>query len=220
MIDPIKISNFNLTSEELEENILFWITAAGKNGVTSARLLNDLFYRLKFILDLEEITSSFDTIRKVPTVEILRETMKITGIGNHKAKSRGFWEIVHSNIDLKTCTYNDLIKIHSIGPKTAKAFLVHTRPNQRFAVIDTHLLKFLRDQGIMVPKSTPPEGKRYNELEKAYLNICDSYSIDIASLDLAVWNHYRSTPNLPFDLEKYANDYHQSSICADCNGRG
>jgi len=250
MIDATKISNFNLTVPELEENILFWVTAAGKNGVTSARLLNDFINRLRagiFVacgynhgfpanLSSFEVIRIFDRLIKNKSLETLvfganevdttqittydnlfQWMMKSSGIGNHTMKSRAFMELAHSNLDLRTCTVDDLSKIHGIGPKTARAFLVHTRPNQRYAVVDTHLLKFLRHQGIMAPKSTPPEGPQYQRLEKAFLDICDKHSLDAAHLDLTIWNHYRKTA-FQFDLEAYANDYHQSSVCSSCDG--
>ena len=40
MIDPNGITNYNLTDEQLEEHILFWVCAAGKNGTTAARCLD------------------------------------------------------------------------------------------------------------------------------------------------------------------------------------
>jgi hypothetical protein len=219
MIDPVKISNFNLTSEELEENILFWVTAAGKNGITSAKLLNILLTRLKWVAN-DESLSPFALVRSVPDLSILVLALKTNGIGNYTMKGRAFWELAYSDLNLRTCTVNDLLKIHGIGPKTARAFLVHTRPNQRYAVIDTHLLKFFRDQGIMVPKSTPSEGRLYRELEAMYLDICDNYALSTSDLDLSIWNHYRQTPAQPFNLENYVNDYHQSTICTSCDGRG
>jgi hypothetical protein len=219
MIEPDKISNFDLTNDELEENILFWVTAAGKNGATSAKLLNILLTRLKLVAD-DESLSPFALVRSVPDLSILVLALKTNGIGNYTMKGRAFWELAYSNLNLRTCTVNDLLKIHGIGAKTARGFVVHTRPNQRYAVIDTHLLKFFRDQGIMVPKSTPSEGKRYRELEKIFLDICDKYAVLPADLDLAIWNHYRLKPSFPFYLETFTNDYHQSTICTSCDGRG
>lgn len=256
MIDATKISNFNLTDNELEENILFWICAAGKNGEVSARLLNDFLNRLRcglatigysrpaelspFTIIREFALASkyrmFDVLihlagdpqlkadingQPITHSNLFQWMMKDSGIGNHNLKSKCFIEISQSNINLRECSIDDLISIKGIGRKTAAGFLLHTRPNQRFAVIDTHILKFLRDQGIMVPKSTPGKrSKKYLELEKNFLNLCDKYTLDVANLDLAVWNHYRVTPKIPFDLEKFANDNDQSSVCCSSNGRG
>lgn len=39
MIDPTNITDYNLSKEKLEEVILFWVCAAGKNGVTATKSL-------------------------------------------------------------------------------------------------------------------------------------------------------------------------------------
>jgi len=41
-IDPDNVTCFNLDKEGLELQILFWIFAAGKNGHTAARCLNNI----------------------------------------------------------------------------------------------------------------------------------------------------------------------------------
>ena len=49
MIDPSNITNFNMNKNELEEVILFWVMAAGKNAKVASRklsaLLNDCLDR-------------------------------------------------------------------------------------------------------------------------------------------------------------------------------
>lgn len=208
MINPEKISNFNLTVPELEENILFWVCAAGKNGVTAAKCLDKLLTQLR--CEYGGLTP-FSSINYTKSGNLAFH-MKEAGIGCYNNKAVTFQQLASSAIDLQTCTVYDLMSIKGIGPKTARAFLVHTREAQKFAVIDTHVLKFLRHQGIIAPKSTP-SGKKYNELEKVFLNICDLRGLEAADLDLAIWNHYRTKPNEAFDLEGFTNDYHQRCAC-------
>jgi hypothetical protein len=40
LIDPLNITKFDCTTFELELTLLFWIAAAGKNGVTSAKCID------------------------------------------------------------------------------------------------------------------------------------------------------------------------------------
>lgn len=209
MVNPEKISNFNLSVPELQENILFWVCAAGKNGVTAAKSLDKLLNTLK---DRYGDFTPFGLVDIAYYHGQLPNYMKNSGIGCYNNKAVTFQLLASSAIDLQTCKVDELMAIKGIGPKTARAFLVHTRPAQKFAVIDTHLLKFLRHQGIMAPKSTP-NGKKYNELEKAYLSICELRGLEVADLDLAIWNHYRTKPSKAFDLEGYTNDYHQRCAC-------
>jgi hypothetical protein len=209
MINPEKISNFNLTIPELEENILFWVCAAGKNGVTAAKSLD------KLLIQLRHENGDFPPFGLVNVAHhrgTLPKRMKEAGIGCYNNKAVTFQLLASSALDLRSCTVDDLMAIKGIGPKTARAFLVHTREAQKFAVIDTHVLKFLRHQGIMAPKSTP-SGKKYNDLERIFLKLCDLRGLEVADVDLAIWNHYRSKPNEVFDIERFTNDYHQRCSC-------
>lgn len=205
MIDPTKITNYNLTVPQLEETILWWVCAAGKKGIPAAKaldkLLNTLFHEYGG-------KTPFEHIRYTKTGNLAFH-MKESGIGNYTQKSNTFHLLAASNLNLQTCSLQELLSIKGIGPKTARAFLVHSRPNQKVAALDTHLLKFLRHQGIMAPKSTPPSGKKYFSLESAFISICDLRGLSYADTDLAIWNHYRQNPTVPFDIESYTNDYHQ-----------
>lgn len=223
MIDPKRITDYKLSLPQLEERILWWVCAAGKNGVAAANSIQKFLDKLRTDL-VSYNTNPFSLIANflLPyTREVgkqkLAERMKEAGIGCYNNKAETFIQLASSAINLQTCTIDELTAIKGIGPKTARAFIMHSRPNQKMAALDTHLLKFLRDQGITAPKSTPSSPTKYKILEIAYLNICGLRGLDAADLDLAIWNHYRETPNIPFDIEEYTNDYHQyCSIGCSC----
>jgi hypothetical protein len=208
MIDPSKISNFNLTNNELEEVLLFWVCAAGKNGRTTARLLGEFLDWLA--MGYPEKKSPFARIEQADSEgnlvsvrkDWLVEALKRHGIGNYNLRARAFRELVAAKLNLKTCSVDALDDIIGIGPKTARAFVTHSRPNQRFAIIDTHLLKYLGSLGHKVPKTTPTT-KKYNELEKVFLNICDKYKVEPHELDLAIWNHYSTKSKGHFDIDSW-----------------
>ena len=182
MIDPTRITNFSATDEQLEELALFWICAAGKNGKTAARLLDNLLSTLG-------TGSPFERLRRQDP-ELLPQKLKAAGIGCQQAKARSMWELAHSNLDLHTCTVEELEEIHFIGRKTSRCFLIHSRPDVRHAALDTHILKFLRAQGYDAPKSTPASAKRYAELEQAFLELADEAGKSVAAYDLEIWNQY------------------------------
>jgi thermostable 8-oxoguanine DNA glycosylase len=100
---------------------------------------------------------------------------------------------VNSGIDLKTCTVDDLESIPGIGPKTARCFLIHSRPNQQLGALDTHILRYMREQGYDVPKSTP-SSKKYKEVEKKWLKLANEISKKtgktLAEVDLDIWRKY------------------------------
>lgn len=192
MIDPINITKFNQTQPELEEAILFWVCAAGKNGVTAARCLDKLLSHWRISAKMLALDPSpFDIIRHIHSQTDLANELKRFGIGCYKGKARTFLQLVWSRLDLKTCDLDDLEDIDGIGPKTARCFLIHSRPDQQYAGLDTHILKYLRDCGYEVPKSTPT-GRKYRELEAIFLDLAQRSGKSVAEFDLEIWNQYRS----------------------------
>lgn len=187
MINPTNITNYNQTIPQLEENILWWVCAAGKNGKTAARCLDNFlsFHR-------RDNLSPFNLIKFLDTKVNIGYELKRFGIGCYNNKAKTFLALVNSGIDLKKCTVDQLEAIYGIGPKTARCFLIHSRENQRYAGLDTHVLHFLSDLGFKIPKSTP-NGKKYKKLELDFCFVADLLGYDkLAELDLRIWNAYSS----------------------------
>jgi thermostable 8-oxoguanine DNA glycosylase len=182
VIDPTKITNFSATDLELEELALFWICAAGKNGKTAARLLDALLQSLPG-------TTPFNKIRSTDP-ELLPAQLKAAGIGCQNSKAKSMLQLAHSGIDLRRCLPEDLETIHGIGRKTSRCFILHSRKDARYAALDTHILKFLREQGYDAPISTPASAKKYAELEEAFLQLADAAGKSVAAFDLEIWNYY------------------------------
>ena len=196
MVDPTKITNYKLDQRGLEEVLLFWVCAAGKNGVTAAKCLESLLSAWRERAQrgpLKLNPSPFDIIHYISRVGDLAAEMKAHGIGCYNAKAKTFKHLVGNGlyIDLKKCSIEHLEAIPGIGPKTARCFLIHSRKNQQYAGLDTHILKFLRDKGHEVPKSTPT-GKKYRDLEKVFLGYVAESGMSVADFDLMIWNDYRT----------------------------
>lgn len=187
MIDPTKITNYCLSQPQLEEVILFWVCAAGKNGITSANCLDKLLSTWRY----KSEASPFEIIKYICDCGNLAEEMKKHGIGCYNAKAKTFICLVEKQMNLKKCSLEDLESIPGIGPKTARCFLIHSRKNQQYAGLDTHLLKYLRDKGHDVPKSTP-SGKKYRDLEIIFLKYVAESGMSAADFDLMIWNDYRN----------------------------
>jgi hypothetical protein len=196
MIDPTKITNYHLSHAELEEQLIWWVFAAGHNGVTTAvgvdkflnvmtdQSLNELVgHELSPFNNIDNFADHFGWLS-------VTEVLSKSSLGCWRIKSRTIRELIESDLNLKTCSVEDLENIYGIGPKTARCFVLHTREGSRVAGLDTHLLKFLRDEGYEVPKSTPASRKKYQELEDIFLSICDARNKVPAEYDLEIWNHY------------------------------
>lgn len=179
LVDPTDITDYNLTVPELELTLLFWIFAAGKNGKTAAKCLENLLNSWH-----QDGLTPFQIIKRIPD---LPQELRKHGVGCFNNKARTLKELLDSNIDLKDCSVDDLEEIKGIGCKTSRCFLIHSRQNQKLAGLDRHVLKFLDDLGYQVPKSTPTK-KKYKDLESLFLSLTN----DSAKLDLEIWNAYMS----------------------------
>jgi thermostable 8-oxoguanine DNA glycosylase len=85
---------------------------------------------------------------------------------------------------------DDLLAIHGVGNKTARFFLLHTRGGD-YAVLDTHILAWLRENGVEdAPKNTPTNTQKYKELEKKfrYLSRVKFPYLSDAQIDLLIWS--------------------------------
>jgi endonuclease III len=137
--------------------------------------------------DLQDLITQYDKIFEIDMALL----MKGSGIGCYNLKSRTFRELAHADLDLKTCTTDDLEKIPGIGMKTSRCFIIHSRQGARYAGLDTHILKFLRSAGVEnVPKATPSSKKEYLRLEKEFLRLADLAGKAPAVFDLEIWNKY------------------------------
>jgi hypothetical protein len=184
MIDPTKITKFNRTKNELEEFILFAILVAFRDANVIAKTLDRM---------LNEINcrgSPFHKFKWYDDNFNLKDLLVRHGTGLFAMKSRAVSEVVHSGLDLKTCTLNDLLGVYGIGRKTATFFLLHTRENARLACLDTHILACMRDLGYAnVPRQTPSP-RKYLFLEGEYLSLVDKSGYSASELDLIIWNTY------------------------------
>lgn len=184
MIDPKKITDYNRTDAQLEEFLLFCVMVAGHNAQTTAKTLERLiaanlhrpFELMKIMIEMLDKVS--------PTAFNL--WLATYSVGCYNRVARTIRELVAKKLDLRTCSVEELESIHGIGPKTARFFVTHSRPNQRFAILDVHILAFMREKGIDAPKSTP-SGKKYATLEKEFLKMVDASGMSTADFDLMIW---------------------------------
>jgi thermostable 8-oxoguanine DNA glycosylase len=96
-----------------------------------------------------------------------------------------------SKINPRTVTLEQLESIHGIGPKTARMLLLYTRPGFKGVPLDTHILKYLKAQGVKnVPKATPSSKREYNRLEAEFYSFASIQGKTVRELDTEVWKSY------------------------------
>lgn len=181
LVDPSDVIKYDRSTDELELFWLFCAVVAGKTATTQARLLD------RFLSGLEG-GSPFDRLRRAHASGMLLEALVASRLGQFNRLHRMFVESL--KLDLRACTVEDLEAIHGCGPKTARMFLMMSRPKQRYAALDTHVLKHLRANGIEAPKATPAAGPTYRRLEEEFVRLADAARMDVSEYDLMVWKKY------------------------------
>lgn len=182
MINPLRITNFKRTDTELQVFWIFCILVAGKNADNAARVIARILSRMP----LEEYTP-FQCFRALGELGI-RNALVAARAGQYDRVSRAIRESL--DLDLRTASVEDLENIFGVGPKTARFFLLHSRPGMEVAVIDTHIRKFLNYHLQDVPRHL--SRKQYAELEPVFISLAKAYfpGMAIADVDLLLWAQY------------------------------
>jgi hypothetical protein len=190
MIDPNKVTDFNRTEAQLEEFLLFAILVAGKKSDMMARKLELFLYGSRKALGLPSDTTPFQLLEYLIKCDLLDPSMKKFKLGVYTKLNKCFTGILQFKGKLNTVTIEELESVFGIAEKTSRFFILHSRPNQQIAALDTHILKWLNElEYPNVPKNTP-SGKKYQDLEKAFLYEANIREVSPADLDLTIWKKY------------------------------
>lgn len=183
MIDPADVTNFDRTESELQEFFLFTVVVAGKTAYVQAKKLEQFLEPAQ----LKNMTP-FEYIDYLIKRGHLREMVCEVKLGQYNRLTAVFEN--STKLDLTTVTTDELEKIPGIGPKTSRFFLLHSQPNQKFAVLDTHVLAWMSENvdGLVVPKATPQSPSRYKALEEIFLVEAKKRNITPEDFDLQIWN--------------------------------
>ena len=190
MINPAEVTNYNRTQSELEEFILFCINVAGKKSAIEAPKLEVFIERAK---NITKETTPFNCIRKLIKLGRLNEIMHWAKLSPYAQRYNSYVAVAKIK-DLQTVTLNRLLQVPGIGLKTARFFLSHSREDFDEPMLDTHILRFLRDQGYSdAPKSTPTNESTYHYFANIFKNIARQLGKSVTDLDLEIWKQYSGT---------------------------
>lgn len=173
--------NHDRQPQELEAFLLFCVMVAGKNAQLVLDKVN------AFVEDVDPNDDGvFSACMMLDQEGLLEEKVYQHKLGNY---TRLLHFLRSPKPDLEDCSLEELEALHGIGLKTARFFVSFTRPGQRFAILDRHILKWLREQGVRTPKNTPTKEEEYSRLEQEYLKrIGDA---NPASADFDIWSARR-----------------------------
>lgn len=164
---------------ERQARLIYSVIVAGKSAKFTAKVM-DRFHQHR------QEHLPFDFLRILIDEENLDWVVRDMRCGNYTKIERCFRELAAAKLDLMKCRPEDLEAIHGIGPKTSRFFILWTRPGERYAALDVHVLRWMRVLGYDAPKSTP-NGRRYRELEVAFLAEADERKMTPRELDAAIW---------------------------------
>lgn len=189
MVDPTEITDFDRSDKELQEFALFAPSVAGKTAKVQSEKLDKLLQNLK---DLYNGNSPYDNIRAAAAEDVLESEMKNVKLGKYSILVPCFTTLAMIGTRwLKNCSVEDMKHIPGIGDKTARFFIMHTRPNADVATLDTHVLKWMEDElGIETPDGIPSSTNLYKKLEHKFLRAAQKRNRHPAHLDLEIWNKY------------------------------
>ena len=174
--------NYNRTREEQEEMLFFCVAVAGK----TSRTVNPAVKR--FFAERMHDESPFNYLRRLLDSQQLLSQMRLHKLGQYTKLLKFSLHVTKERLDPTTAGLETLESIHGIGPKTARFFLLYTRPDQNIAVLDTHILAYLREQGYPAPKATPQNRAKYRELELLVLRLAREAGLSPVEFDDHIWN--------------------------------
>lgn len=195
MIDPSNVTNAARTPAELEEFLLFCVVVAGKNADQQAAKLERFLGGRR----------PFAHIRASDRDGTLEERLREARLGKYSLLCRSFRELSRSGADLGRCTWETLTDFPGIGIKTAKFFVLHSRPREMHGVLDTHVLAWMSDHwatggagGLRVPRHSPQDPRAYRFWETVYFGMVAARhhggaGVDWAKFDLDLWKERRAT---------------------------
>jgi len=183
-IDPTNITDFSRDTNQLEAFWLFCMFVAGKNSDYASRCLSKLIHGMSK-RGYDGIFNYFKDLGR----DGIHNALVANKVGQYTRLTKGVMQSL--DLDLANCTLDDLLKIHGVGNKTARFFLLHTREGCDYAVLDTHILAWLRSHGVEeAPKTTPTDNRLYRLIENRFrcLSRLAYPFLSDAQIDLLVWS--------------------------------
>lgn len=178
-IDPVKITDFNRSDRELSLFWLFCIMVAGKNADQTAAKVAKL---------AASVPQDVDLFRWLATEPDLHNLLVAHRVGQYGRIKLAIEQ--SAELDLRTASVTQLQAVHGIGPKTARFFLLHSRPGVEVAVLDTHILRWMRERfGLVDLPTSTPSVTQYLRIEPVALNLMRATfpGLTIAEADLMIW---------------------------------
>ena len=176
---------FDSDDNELQSFLFFIIVVAGKSAKVARNKVDNIFS--------ESDKLPFDYLSELIENDTLEEKLRYHKTGNYRKLIKASHDIVdnfvNGNLSLRTCTVEDLEKIHGISFKNSRYFIVYSRKGaSNYAILDRHILKFLKGKGYKnIPKNSPQNMKEYKRIERLFLEEANKLNKSNHELDSELW---------------------------------
>ena len=179
MIKPTAITNFDRSDAELETFWIFCLIVAGKNSDWAAQ-------KVLLLLSKRGELTPFQYLRE--NQNALHNLLVANKVGQYTRMERAITQSL--DVNLRTASVEELEGIFGVGPKSSRFFILHSRRDARCAVLDVHILRWLRSHSDTVTEvQTPQNRDRYKEIEGLFICLAEAWfpSLPIAEIDLLLW---------------------------------
>lgn len=191
--DYQQIKNANSSINTAQWWLVFAIFVANKPADVTYEKMGDFISRLNWYAWDPDYDTLFDKIRTAHRRGLISGILRQVKTGQYKRIEKAILFLLgESEEDPAEWSLEYLESIPGVGPKTARWYKLLVDPSAPVAALDTHILKFLRENGYDVPKSTPAYGKQYKRLESVFVSEAERLGLTSRELDFFVWSIYRN----------------------------
>lgn len=170
-----------VTPAEAQYRLLYTAVVAGKSASFARAAMQ------RFMADAGNL-SPYDYVSFLDRSGALEVKLRDARAGSYGRLTECFRQIAKTRPDLMTVRPEELEVFHGIGPKSSRFAILWVRPQERFAALDTHILKWLRFVGYAAPKATP-SGEKYAALERIFISEADRRGFNPRLLDAMIWEY-------------------------------
>lgn len=182
LINPWNLGGVESDRDRLQAFAIFALCVAGKRADSTSQKVD------KFLSARAAGVSPLEYVEWLDQQDLLEAALVHFKIGRYAVLTKGLVALAGIRHRLDEITVDELEALPAIGPKTSRFFLMYSRPDQKIACLDVHILRWLREQGVEnVPAQTPQSPKQYARLERAYLDLCALRGRDPTDLDTEIW---------------------------------
>lgn len=196
-VDPYRLDQYRHCTAARQEALLYCLSSPGRTAWVQARNLW-LFLRM-YPAGNDGTHMPYESV--VAAMPDMHKAMQRCGFGNRSQLMRSWWHAVsHVDVDKpEHLTVANLVKIPYCSSKTARLVVENLVPecdrvpeDRRIAILDTHVLGWLREHGHpYAPRTSPQTEGEYRRWEGAWLELRDA---GVADRDLELWKSLARRP--------------------------